>query len=128
MQTMPGVGPVASMAIESFAPPMESFRNGRSFAAWLDLTPRQNLTGGRQCLGKTSKMGQRDIRRLFIVGAMATIRSAMRVGALKPAWLSRILQRKPRMIVAIALANKMARGLWALLTNDEDYRVLGATA
>ncbi len=71
LQTMPGIGPIGAMAIEAFAPPMHSFRRGRDFAAWLGLVPRQNSTGGKQILGRTSKMGQRDIRRLLIIGAMA---------------------------------------------------------
>ena len=122
LQTMPGVGPITSMAIESFAPPMESFRRGRDFAAWLGLVPKQHSTGGKQRLGKTSKMGQRDIRRLLIIGAMATVRAAIRNGAPEGSWLARMLERKPRMVVAIALANKMARGVWAMLTKKEDYR------
>ena len=73
---MPGVGPITAMAIETFAPPMTVFKRGRDFAAWLGLVPRQHSTGGKQLLGKTSKMGQRDIRRLLITGAMAVARSA----------------------------------------------------
>ena len=69
LQTMPGIGPITAMAIEAFAPPMETFQRGRDFAAWLGLVPVQRSTGGKQRLGKTSKMGQRDIRRLLIVGA-----------------------------------------------------------
>lgn len=123
LQTMPGVGPITSMAIECFAPPMESFRRGRDFSAWLGLVPKQHSTGGRQRLGKTSKMGQRDIRRLLIVGAMATIRAAIRKGgAPEGSWLARMLERKPRKLVAIALANRMARGIWAMMTKQEDYR------
>ena len=122
LQTMPGVGPITSMAIESFAPPMESFRRGRDFGAWLGLVPKQHSTGGKQRLGKTSKMGQRDIRRLLIIGAMANIRAAIRKGAPDGSWLARMLEKKPRMVVAIALANRMARGIWAMLTKNEDYR------
>ena len=80
LQTMPGVGPITALAVETFAPPMEQFRRGRDFAAWLGLVPRQHSTGGKQRLGKTSKMGQRDIRRLLIIGAMAVIRWASRRG------------------------------------------------
>jgi transposase len=122
LQTMPGVGPIAALAIETFAPPMETFKCGRDFAAWLGLVPLQKSTGGKQRLGKTSKMGQRDIRRLLIVGAMAVLRWASRKGASEGSWLARMLGRKPRMLVAIALANKMARGIWAMLTKQEDYR------
>lgn len=74
LQTMPGVGPISALAVETFAPPMEQFKRGRDFAAWLGLVPRQASTGGKQRLGKTSKMGQRDIRRLLVTGAMAVIR------------------------------------------------------
>lgn len=81
LQTMPGFGPIAALAIETFAPPMETFKCGRDFAAWLGLIPLQKSTGGKQRLGKTSKMGQRDIRRLLIVGAMAVVRWASRKGA-----------------------------------------------
>ena len=69
LQTMPGVGPITALAIETFAPPMDVFKRGRDFAAWLGLAPRQHSTGGKQVLGKISKMGQRDIRRLLIIGA-----------------------------------------------------------
>jgi len=122
LQTMPGVGPITAMAIETFAPPMETFQRGRDFAAWLGLVPVQRSTGGKQVLGKTSKMGQRDIRRLLIIGAIAVVRSACRKGVPEAAWLHRILSRKPRILVAIALANKMARAIWAMLTKGEDHR------
>lgn len=122
LRTMPGVGPIAALAIETFAPSMETFKCGRDFAAWLGLVPRQNSTGGKQKLGKTSKMGQRDIRRLLIIGAMAVVRWASRKGAPEGSWLGRMLAKKPRMLVAIALANKMARGIWAMLTKQEAYR------
>jgi transposase len=73
-------------------------------------------------------MGQRDIRRLLIIGAMAVVRWASRKGAPDGTWLQRMLARKPRMLVAIALANKMARSIWAMLTKDEDYRAPAAAA
>ena len=76
----------------------------------------------RGALGKTSKMGQRDIRRLLIIGAMAVLRWASRKGAPEGSWLARMLGKKPRMLVATALANKMARGIWAMLTKQENYR------
>ena len=126
LQTMPGVGPITAMAIETFAPPMSFFKRGRDFAAWLGLVPRQLSTGGKQILGKTSKMGQRDIRRLLIVGAMSVVRWALRKGAPEGSWLHRMLARKPRVLTAIALANKMARSIWAMLTKSEDYRAPSA--
>ncbi|MBA8853850.1 transposase [Ochrobactrum intermedium] len=74
LMSMPGMGPITAMAIEAFAPTMTAFRKGRDFAAWLGLVPRQHSSGGKQVLGRTSKMGQRDIRRLLIIGAMTVIR------------------------------------------------------
>jgi transposase len=122
LQTMPGVGHVTAVALEAFAPPMNIFRRGRDFAAWLGLVPRQHSSGGKQRLGKASKMGQRDIRRLLIIGAMSRIRAALRRGTPDGTWLARMLARKPRILVATALANKMARGLWAMMTKQEEYR------
>ena len=122
LQTMPGIGPITAMAVEAFAPPMETFRRGRDFAAWLGLVPLQRSTGGKQRLGKTSKMGQHDIRRLLIVGAMTVVRWAARNGAPDGSWLARMMAKKPRLVVAIALANKMARSVWAMLTKQENYR------
>lgn len=122
LQTMPGIGPVCAMAITAFAPDMREFRRGRDFAAWLGLVPRQHSSGGKQKLGRTSKMGQRDIRRLLIVGAMSIVHWRGRDGGRPGSWLARMLARKPRMLVAIALANKMARMVWAMLVREEDYR------
>jgi transposase len=107
---------------------MEVFRRGRDFAAWLGLVPQQHSTGGKQVLGKTSKMGQRDIRRLLIVGAMAVVRGACRRKGAEGTWVYRMLMRKPRKLVAVALANKMARSIWAMLTKQEDSRVPAAPA
>jgi len=122
LMTMPGVGPLTAMAVQTFAPPMASFTRGRDFAAWLGLVPVQRSTGGKQVLGRTSKAGQRDIRRLLITGAMAVIRWATRKGAPEESWLGRMLTRKPRMLVAIALANKMARAIWAMSIRGESFR------
>ena len=122
LQTMPGIGPVCAMAIASFAPAMREFRRGRDFAAWLGLVPRQHSSGGKQKLGRTSKMGQRDIRRLLIIGAMSVVHWRGRHGGRPGSWLSRMLARKPRKLVAIALANKMARMIWAMLAGETDYR------
>jgi transposase len=128
LRTMPGVGPITAVAIETFAPPMDVFRRGRDFAAWVGLVPVQHSTGGKQVLGRTSKMGQRDIRRLLISGAMVIVRWACPKGTPEGSWLHRMLARKPRMLVAIAIANKMARSIWAMLTKGEDYRVPVAVA
>jgi transposase len=122
LQTMPGVGPLTALAVEAFAPGMASFRRGRDFAAWLGLVPRQHSSGGKERLGRVSKAGQADIRRLLIIGAMSRLSwlgcRSIRDGS----WLARMLARKPRMLVAVALANKMARAIWAMLTKNEDYR------
>lgn len=122
LMTAPGIGAVAAAAIAAFAPSMESFRSGRDFAAWVGLTPRQHSTGGKTRLGRTSKMGQRDIRRLLIIGASAVVRWASRRGAAAGSWLERMLTRKPRMLVMVALANKMARIVWAMTVRGEAYR------
>lgn len=122
LQTMPGVGPLTALAVEAFAPPMEHFRNGRDFAAWLGLVPRQFSSGGKERLGRISKAGQADIRRLLIIGAMSRLNWMGRRTIPEGSWLARMKARKPRMLVAIALANKMARMIWAMLTKKEDYR------
>lgn len=122
LQTIPGVGPLTALAVEAFAPPMESFRCGRDFAAWLGLVPRQFSSGGKERLGRVSKAGQSDIRRLLIIGAMSRLNWLGRKSIPEGSWLARIAARKPRMLVAIALANKTARTIWALLTKNEDYR------
>ena len=123
LQTIPGVGPLTALAVEAFAPPMENFRCGRDFAAWLGLFPRQFSSGGKERLGRISKAGQSDIRRLLIIGAMSRLNWLGRKSIPEGSWLARIAARKPRMLVAIALANKMARTIWAMLTKNEDYRV-----
>jgi transposase len=122
LQTIPGVGPITAIAVEAFAPEMGSFDRGRNFSAWLGLVPKQHSTGGKQILGRTSRMGQKDIRRLLIIGAMSVIKVAVTKGVSQNSWLGHMLVRKPRMVVAIALANKMARMIWAMLTKGEDYR------
>ena len=121
LQTI-GVGPVTALAIEAFAPSLELFRCGRDFAAWLGLVPRQHSSGGKQRLGKTSKAGQRDIRRLLIIGAMSRLNWLGRKSICEGSWLDRLARRKPRMLVAVALANKMARTIWAMATRQENYR------
>ena len=122
LQTMPGVGPLTALAIEAFAPNLASFRKGRDFAAWLGLVPRQRSSGGKERHGRVSKAGQIDIRRLLIIGAMSRLNWLGRQSIREGTWLARMMARKPKMLVAIALANKMARGIWAMLTKNEDYR------
>ncbi|WEQ54978.1 IS110 family transposase [Komagataeibacter nataicola] len=130
LETMPGIGPLTALAVEAFAPSMESFRSGRDFSAWLGLVPRQFSSGGKERLGRVSKAGQADIRRLLIIGAMTRVNWASRKPPVPGTWLARMVAHKPRMLVAIALANKMARTIWAMLTKQENYRdpVLSAAA
>lgn len=122
LMTIPGVGVIAASALTTFAPPPEVFAKGRDFAAWIGLTPRQHSSGGKERLGRITRMGQRDIRRLLITGAVAVVRWAARKGAPDGTWLARMLVRKPRMLVAVALANRMARVAWAMMRKEEAYR------
>jgi transposase len=131
LQTMPGVGPLTALAIEAFAPEMESFGCGRDFAAscckhasgvTLGLVPRQHSSGGKERLGRVSKAGQADIRRLLIIGAMSRLNWMGRQSIPEGSWLARLSARKPKMLVAIASANKMARAIWAMSTKQKDYR------
>jgi len=120
-----GLGTRVAAAFAAFTMVVAGFARHKAhlhFAAWLGLVPKQHSTGGKQRLGKTSKMGQRDIRRLLVIGATAVIRWASRRGAPKGSWLARMLERKPIPVVAVALTNKMARGIWAMLTRGETYR------
>ena len=121
LRTMPGVGPITAAAFLAFAPPMESFKRGRDFAAWLGLVPKQLSTGGKTKLGRISKMGQSDLRRLLITGATVCIRWARWKGVRADSWLGRLLERKQGTLAAVALANKMARILWAMVTKKQDY-------
>jgi len=122
LMTIPGIGPIFATAIAALAPPVGTFAKSRDFAAWLGLTPLQRSTGGKQKLGGTSKMGERTLRRLLIIGSSAVVQQASKRGAPRGSWLEQMLTRKPRMVVTVALANKMARIVWALLVKQENYR------
>jgi transposase len=122
LMTIPGVGPITAAALVALAPPAEAFRCGRDFSAWLGLTPVQRSSGGKQKLGQVSKMGERTLRRLLVIGASAVIKQALIKGAPPGSWLAQMLARKPRMLVAVALANKMGRVVWALLAKGGIYR------
>ena len=104
LQTMPGIGPISAMAIETFAPPMETFRRGRDFSAWIGLVPRQHSSGGKDKLGSISKQGDRCLRSLFTAGALAVIRYAKIHGTRHRPWLTALLVRRPTKVAAIALA------------------------
>jgi transposase len=128
LMTIPGIGPVVATALVALAPPASTFRRGRDFAAWLGLTPKQQSSGGKERLGRTSKMGERSLRRLLILGASSAARVAARDRARASPWLTGMLARKPRMLVTVALANKMARIVWALMAHGGFYRAPAAAA
>lgn len=139
--TIPGIGPVTAGAVAAFAPDLDTFDTGRNFAAsrrrrafgtTLGLVPRQRSTGGKTKLGSVSKMGQTDIRRLLIVGASrrrrafratSVVRWVVRKGGSPNRWLAALVARKPKTVAAVALANKMARMIWAVTAKREDYRM-----
>ena len=123
LMTVPGIGPLIATAIAVLAPPADTFRRGRDFAAWLGLVPRQHSTGGKQRLGATTRMGERSLRRLLIIGANSVIIKRHVHQAAQPGtWLGGLLSRKPPMLVRVALANKMARIVWALMARGGVYR------
>jgi transposase len=129
LMTVPGIGPLIATAIAVLAPPPETFRKARDFAAWLGLTPRQHSTGGKQRLGATTKMGERSLRRLLIIGANSVIIKRHVHAAAQPGtWLGEMLKRKPPMLVRVALANKMARIVWALMVKGGVYQSPAAAA
>ncbi|SDF02925.1 MULTISPECIES: IS110 family transposase [Paracoccus] len=129
LMTVPGIGPLIATAIATLAPPPETFRKARDFAAWLGLTPRQHSTGGKQRLGATTKMGERSLRRLLIIGANSVIIKRHTHRAAQPGtWLGNLLTRKPPMLVRVALANKMARIVWALMARGGVYQSPAAVA
>jgi transposase len=122
LMSVPGIGPITAIALMALAPDPATFTKGRDFAAWVGLTPLQKSTGGKQKLGATSKMGERTLRRLLIIGASTVVMHAARKGAPKGSWLARMIACKPRMLVVVALANKMARIVWALMATGEIYK------
>lgn len=129
LMTVPGIGPLIATAIAVLAPPPEMFRKARDFAAWLGLTPRQHSTGGKQRLGATTKMGERSLRRLLIIGANSVIIKRHVYATSRPGtWLGRMLATKPPMLARVALANKMARIVWALMARGGVYQAPTAAA
>jgi transposase len=126
LMSIPGVGIIGATAIAATVPDAALFRSGRDFAAWLGLAPRQHSTGGKTRLGRIGKMGDRYIRRLLIQGAISAIHWGKRKPGFAESWLGRLLARKPMRLVAVALANKIARVAWALLARGEIYRPAAA--
>jgi transposase len=100
----------------------ESFESARHFSAWLGLTPKEHSTGGKHRLGRISKAGNERLRQLLVVGAMAVLRFAKPGSKSASAWLLQLLERRPRKVAAVALANKVARVVWAMMAHGEVYR------
>jgi transposase len=121
LETIPGIGIIGATAIAATVADPTVFRSGRDFAAWIGLVPRQDSTGGKQKLGPISKQGDRYVRRILVVGAHSVLRRAKENPEKYP-WLTQLLARRPFKVVAVALANKMARMAWALLAHGGTYR------
>ena len=121
LQTMPGIGPITASVLAATLPDVSSFRSARDLPAWLGLTPKPHSSGGKERLGSISKMGNRYIRRLLYLGAMGVI-SARRLSEPGIDWLGRLIATKPLKVAAIALANRMARAIWAMLKRGEAWR------
>jgi transposase len=121
LAAIPGVGPITAITMALMVDAGD-FQSGRHFAAWLGLTPREHSTGGKQRMGRISKAGNERLRQLLVVGAIAVIRYARPGSKSASAWLVQLLERKPRKLAAVALANKMARTIWAMMARGEAYR------
>ena len=125
--TIPGVGAITAASIKALVPDPDGFKSGRHFAAWLGLTPKPHSSGGKERLGRISKMGNPMLRSLLVTGAISVLWRA-RGNPNAPRWLSALLARRPFKVVAVALANKMARIIWAVLTKGGTYRNTGAVS
>jgi transposase len=120
LATIPGIGPIGGVSFALKVADAKAFRSGRHFAAWIGITPREGSTAGKHRLGRISRAGDEDLRRLLVLGATAVIQQAQR-GRASP-WLLGLLARKPKKLAAVALANKMARIVWAMMVSGETYR------
>jgi transposase len=122
LATIPGIGVITALTIVTTIDPT-AFKSGRHLAAWIGLTPKEHSTAGRQRMGGISRAGNERLRQLLVIGATAVIKVAVRPGnKLATEWLLKLLQRRPRKLAAVALANKMARMVWAVMTRNEAYR------
>ena len=122
LDEVPGVGPVLATALVASIADPKAFRSGRDFSAWIGLVPKQHSSGGKDKLGSISKQGDRYLRSLFTAGALAVIRYAKIYGTKHRPWLTALLARRPTKVAAIALANKLARMVWAMMTRGERYK------
>src|SRR5215208_3798330 len=122
LATIPGIGPITASAIAVTVPDPSAFRNGRQLAAWLGLVPRQHSSGGKDRLSGITKAGNTYIRRLLVIGATSVIRYARSKAPGTAEWLKKLLDRKSARLASVALANKMARIAWSVLTRGEVYQ------
>ena len=121
LATIPGVGPITASLIAATVVDIGLFKSARHFAAWLGLVPRQHSTGGKARLGRITKAGNEQIRTLLVLGATSMVRRAERWNSAAGAWVRNVLARRPARLATVALANKMARIVWALMAHKEDY-------
>jgi transposase len=121
LQTIPGVGPVTASALAASIGSGHQFKNGREFAAWLGLTPTNRSSGGKERLGKITKMGDQYLRQLLVVGMTSLVRQTKSHPERANKWLAALLERKPARLATVAMANKTARIVWAVLTKNEPY-------
>jgi transposase len=122
LDEIPGVGPALATALVASIADPKAFRSGRDFSAWIGLVPRQHSSGGKEKLGSISKQGDRYLRSLFMTGALAVIRYAKIYRSKHRPWLTALLVRRPTKVAAIALANKLARMVWAMMSRGERYK------
>jgi transposase len=125
---IPGIGPITASALIASIGDAKNFANGRQLAAWLGLVPRQHSSGGKPLLLGISKRGDTYLRTLLIQGARAVMRVAERNSGDQARWLARLLERRNSNVAAVALANKNARTVWALLAHDRGFRADYASA
>jgi len=128
LATIPGIGPITSSLIAATVADIGVFQSARHFAAWLGLVPRQHSTGGKTRLGRITKAGNREIRRLLVLGATSMVHRAPGWNSAAGAWTRGVLERRPVRLVTVALANKMARIAWAVMTRKEVYHAKGRVA
>jgi error-prone DNA polymerase len=128
LMTIPGIGPITASLIAVTVLDFGVFKSARHFAAWLGLVPRQHSTGGKTRLGRITKTGNREIPRLLVIGATSMVHRAPRWNSAAGVWIRGLLERRPVRLVTVALANKIARIAWALMTRKEVYHAKGRIA